>query len=152
MCCTEAVPERNPMSAIRVKHVPEFLGPEADDDAVLLAMDRAGLDDFLPTVLEAQRHGSALLQRPHRSHRFVLEDGAADITLTERLVVWRLARSIVDEIVVKLTSMRHSDRPCHHYVDELHTPAETLVLSLDEYIEPSWLTAGKQPIFGDEPE
>jgi hypothetical protein len=31
-------------------------------------------------------------------------------------------------------------------------PPPTLVLSRDEYISPSWLTAGKEPIFEDDSE
>jgi hypothetical protein len=48
--------------------------------------------------------------------------------------------------------MSGSERPGHHYVDDMLSPAPTLVLSRNQYLAPSWLTAGKEPIFDDGPE
>lgn len=50
-------------------------------------------------------------------------------------VVWRLDPDITDEVLGKLAGMR-GNGPCHNYVD-ISTPADTLVLSLEEYFEPS---------------
>jgi hypothetical protein len=134
------------MNAIRVKHVRDFGG----EDVVLLAVDGDGLESFLAAVTQAQRHGSGRVQRRRRLHDFVIEAGAADIDLTDDRVVWRLDRAIAVEIIEKLTVLTNSTGPGHHYVDDMRSPAATLVLSKDEYIEPSWLTAGKEPIFGDD--
>jgi hypothetical protein len=133
------------MNAIRVKHVRDF----KFEDVVLPAMDGDGLQTFLAAVAQAQRHGSGRLQRRKRVHDFVIEAGAADIDLAEVRVVWRLDRAMAGEIIEALTGLGRSDRPGHQYLD-MASPAPTLVLSKGEYIEASWLTAGKEPIFGDD--
>jgi hypothetical protein len=137
------------MNAIRVKHIREFKG----DDVVLLAMDHAGLDTFLAALTQAEQQGSSQLQRRGRVHDFVIEAGAADIELDDDRVVWRLDHTRAVEIIEKLKVLRSSSgHPGHHYVDDMFRPAPTLVLSRDQYISPSWLTAGKEPIFGDDSE
>ena len=136
------------MNAIRVKRVSEFKG----EDVVLLAMDHAGLDTFLAALTQAEQQGSSQLQHRGRVHDFVIEAGTADIELDDDRVVWRLDHTRAVEIIEKLKVLSSSGHPGHHYVDDMFSPAPTLVLSRDEYISPSWLTAGKEPIFGDEPE
>lgn len=136
------------MNVIRVKRVSEFKG----EDVVLLAMDHAGLDTFLAALTQAEQQGSSQLQRRGRVHDFVIEAGAADIELDDDRVVWRLDHTRAVEIIEKLKVLSSSGQPGHHYVDDMFSPAPTLVLSRDEYISPSWLTAGKEPTFGDEPE
>jgi hypothetical protein len=136
------------MNAIRVKRVTEFKG----DDVVLLAMDHAGLDTFLAALTQAEHQGSSQLQRRGRVHDFVIEAGAADIELDDDRVVWRLDHTRAVEIMEKLKVLSSSGYPCHHYVDDMFSPAPTLVLSRDQYISPNWLTAGKEPIFGDDSE
>ncbi|ORA35422.1 hypothetical protein BST20_17650 [Mycobacterium branderi] len=136
------------MNAIRIKHVPDFKG----EDVVLLAVDDAGLDTFLAALIQAQQHGSSRLQRRGRVHEFVIEAGAADIELSDDRVRWRLDHTKAAEIIEKLKVSSNSEHPGHHYVDDMLSPAPTLVLSHNQYISPSWLTAGKEPIFGDEPE
>jgi hypothetical protein len=135
------------MNDIRVKHVPEF----NEEDVVLLAFDSAGLDTFLAALTEAQQQGSSRLHRRRRVHDFVIEAGAADIELADDRAVWRLSHAKAAEIIEKLTAIS-SERPGHHYVDDMLSPAPTLVLSLNQYLAPSWLTAGKEPIFGDGPD
>ncbi|MFZ0906089.1 MAG: hypothetical protein WAN71_19920 [Mycobacterium sp.] len=136
------------MNAIRVKRVSEFNG----DDVVLLAMDHAGLGTFLAALTQAEQQGSSQLQCRGRIHDFVIESGAADIELDDDRAVWRLDHTKAVEIIEKLKVLSSSGHPCHHYVDDMLSPAPTLVLSRDEYISPSWLTAGKEPIFGDDSE
>ena len=136
------------MNAIRVKRVSEFKG----EDVVLLAMDRAGLDTFLAALTQAEQQGSSQLQRRGSVHDFVIAAGAADIELDDDSVVWRLDHTRAVEIIEKLKVMSSSGHPGHHYVDDMFSPAPTLVLSRDQYISPSWLTAGREPIFGDESE
>jgi hypothetical protein len=136
------------MNVIRVRRVREFKG----EDAVLLAVDGAGLDTFLAALTQAEQQGSSRLQHRGRVHDFVIEAAAADIELEDDRVVWRLNHAKAVEIIEKLKVLRSSGNPCHHYVDDICCPAPTLVLSRDQYISPSWLTAGKEPIFGDESE
>lgn len=136
------------MNAIRVKRTSEFKG----EDVVLLATDRAGRDTFLAALTQAEQQGSSQLQRRGRVHDFVIEAGAADIELDDDRVVWRLDHTRAIEIIEKLKVLSSSGHPGHHYVDDMFSPAPTLVLSCDEHISPSWLTAGKEPIFGDDSE
>jgi hypothetical protein len=133
------------MNVIGVRRVREFQGA----DVVLLAGDVAGLDTFLAALTEAQRHGLSRLQRRGRVHDFVIEASAANIELDDDRVVWRLGHTKAAEIIAKLQVLSSSGRPGHHYVDDMFSPAPILVLSCDEYISPSWLTAGKEPIFGN---
>jgi hypothetical protein len=134
------------MNAIRVKHVRDFKG----EDVVLLAMDGAGLATFLAAVTQAERRGSGRLLRARRVHDFVIAAGAADIELADDRVLWRLDRAIAVEMIAALTGLGDNARPCHQFVEGMASPAPTLVLSLDQYISPSWLTAGKEPMFGDD--
>jgi hypothetical protein len=134
------------LTVIRVKSVRQFNG----EDVVLVAADRAGLDTFTAALIEAQQHGSSLLQHRRRLHEFVIEPGAADIELNDDRVAWRLDPAKAREIIEKAKGLSGSGRPCHHYVDDMSGPEPALVLSLDEYLSPSWLTAGKEPIFPDD--
>jgi hypothetical protein len=134
------------VNAIRVKHVRDFKG----EDVVLLAMDGDGLQTFLAALTQAERHGSGRLQRRKRVHDFVIEAGAADIDLADERVVWRQDRAMAGQIIEALTGLGRSGRPRHQFVEDMASPAPTLVLSLDQYISPNWLTAGKEPIFGDD--
>jgi hypothetical protein len=136
------------MNVIRVRRVREFKG----EDVVLLAVDGAGLDAFLAALTQAEQQGSSRLDRRGRIHDFVIEAGAADIELDDDRVVWRLDHTRAVEIIEKLKVLSSSGHPGHHCVDDMFSPAPTLVLSRDQYISPSWLTAGKEPIFGDESE
>jgi len=69
------------------------------------------------------------------THEFLVQAGAADIELHDDHVVWRLDRAKMIEIIEKLTAMRnHGPGPGHHYVDDMSTPTQTLVLSRDEYV------------------
>lgn len=133
------------MSVIRVKRVDEFKG----EDVVLLAIDSAGLATFVAALNQAQRHGAARLHSRRRVHEFIIEASAADIELGSDRVVWRLDHVKAIEISEKLQVLS-SDGPGHHYVDDMHTPAPTLVLSRDEYLSTSWLTSGKEPMFAEE--
>ena len=64
-------------------------------------------------------------------------------------VRWHKASEILEKVEA-LGSTSSSGESGHHYVDDMLSPAPALVLSLNEYLSPSWLTAGKEPIFGDD--
>jgi hypothetical protein len=135
------------MAVIRVEYVPEFRG----EDVVLLAADCAGFDAILAALKDVRRYGSSRLQHRRRVHEFLIEAGAADIELADDRVVWRLDDAKAGEIIEKVKVLGTSNGESgHHYVDDMLSPAPTLVLSLNEYLSPSWLTAGKEPIFGDD--
>jgi len=111
-----------------------------------------GLETFLAALIQAHGQGSSRLARRGRVHDFVIDAAAAGIELSEQRVVWRLSPAKAAEIIEKLTVLGAKGRPGHHDVDDMASPAPTLVLSRDEYFSPGWLTAGKAPIFADEPE
>ncbi|WP_156688204.1 hypothetical protein [Mycobacterium sp. Marseille-P9652] len=103
------------------------------DDAVLLAMDDAGVSEVLAAVTQAAQQGSAQLDHGATIHQFLIEPGAAEVEFNEGQVVWRLDPAKAEEIIVLLGSMIGSDIPeGHHYVD-ISKPADTFVLSRNEY-------------------
>jgi hypothetical protein len=102
------------------------------DDAVLLAMDSAGVDEVLAAVKQAAQHGSAQLDHGATVHQFLIQAGAADIEFGVGTIVWRLKSAVAAEIVELLTEMQVHPGSGHHYVD-ISKPADTLVLSQNEY-------------------
>ncbi|WP_090600931.1 hypothetical protein [Mycobacterium lentiflavum] len=102
------------------------------DDAVLLAMDDAGVDDVVTVVRQAAQHGSARLAHGATVHQFVIQAGAAGVEFGEGTVVWRLDPAVAAEIIEMLTEMDENPGKGHHYVD-ISRPAKMLVLSLNEY-------------------
>jgi hypothetical protein len=103
---------------------------------VLLAMDEGGLDVFRSAVSEAiqkEQGSSSQLMHGGATHIFAIEDGKADVELQKGHATWRFSPSKLAEVLEKLDAMKASLGPCHHYVD-ISSPAETLVLSCDEYV------------------
>lgn len=103
------------------------------DDAVLLAMDDAGVSEVLAAVAQAAQQGSARLDHGATIHQFLIEPSAADVEFYDGRVVWRFDAAKAQEIIVLLGSMIKSGIPeGHHYVD-ISKPADMLVLSRNEY-------------------
>ena len=87
------------------------------DDAVLLAMDSAGVDGVLAAVTQAARQGSAQLDHGATVHQFLIQAGGADVEFGEGTVVWRLDSAVASEIIELLTEMHDHPGSGHHYVD-----------------------------------
>ncbi|ETA92329.1 hypothetical protein O982_23860 [Mycobacterium avium 10-5581] len=107
--------------------------------AVLAAMDAAGLDAFATALQHASARGVSQLECEGRLHTFRLEDDATGVYLhdgRDDRVEWRLDQATVAEMVSMLMAMGEHNAPCHNYVP-IVTPADTLVLSLDEYLKPN---------------
>jgi hypothetical protein len=119
------------MSVIRVNFLPEF---DYGDDAVLLTMDGAGMDTFRTAISDAIDRGSSQLDHDGVTHVIQIEDGAADIDLEETRVVWHLDLAKAREILDDLDVSSRKGRAGHNYVD-ISTPAPTLVVSRDEYVD-----------------
>lgn len=102
------------------------------DDVVLLAFDDAGVPIFHAALSDALLRGSSELKHSGVTHEFRVQTGAADIELSDNHVVWRLDRNIAAEISEYLAAHGEAKHTGHQYVD-IHTPAETLVISFDEY-------------------
>jgi hypothetical protein len=119
------------MSVIRVNFLPEF---DYGDDAVLLTMDGAGVDTFRTALSDAIQRGSSQLDHDGVTHEFRIQPGAADIDLEKTHVVWRLDPAKAHEINDDLEVSSRKGRAGHNYVD-MSTPAPTLVVSRDEYVD-----------------
>ncbi|ORA34877.1 hypothetical protein [Mycobacterium aquaticum] len=116
------------MSFIHVQFAPGF----GYEDVVLLAMDTPGVKVVLKALKDALQGGQARFECDGVVQEFRIQAGAADIELSDDLVVWQLDCARAVEVEEYLASFRESDRPGHQYVD-IHSPTETLVLSHDEY-------------------
>lgn len=114
---------------IRAQLAPQFYFGE---DAVLLAMDTAGVAAFLASLTQAVQQGASRLDHGATIHQFLIEAGAADIEFDNDDVVWRLDHAKAAEIIELLTDMSQRPGAGHYYVD-ISAPAKTLVISLDEY-------------------
>ena len=120
------------MSDIRVEFVPSFKG----EAVVLLAMDVGGLAVFTAAVAQAIQTQQGSIEMVHAgvTHIFSLGHDTAEVDIQENQIAWRFPPSKLIEILEKLEAMKKSPVPCHHYVD-ISIPAETLVLSRDEYVQ-----------------
>lgn len=118
------------MSVIRVNFLPEF---DFGHDAVLLTLDGPGVDEFNSALTSAGQRGWSRLEHNGVTHEFRIESHSAAIELAPTHVNWRLDRDKVTEIAGYLSVLSDKGGPGHCYVD-LSTPAETLVVSRDEYV------------------
>jgi hypothetical protein len=108
------------------------------DDAVLVAMNKAGVNMLAQALREVLNHQVAHLKCDGRVHTFQLRANSNCIYLrdnTDDQVLWRLDPVTAQEMTEMLTRMAGNGL-CHNYVD-ITAPAETLVLSLDEYLVPN---------------
>jgi hypothetical protein len=117
------------MNMIRVELASEF----RSEDVVLVAMDGPGVTTFLAVLNDAKSHGSSQLEHDGVTHRFVIQAGAADIELGANVVAWRLDHAKAIALIEGLSVLSSGHGQGHYYVD-ISTPANTLVLSRDEYI------------------
>jgi hypothetical protein len=123
------------MSVVRVNFLPEFyLG----DDAVLLTMDGGGVEKFKAAVEQARSDLSSHLLHDGMEQEFRIEPGAASVELSPGRVVWRLDHTKAAEIADDLTALsapRDGGKTAGHFYVDMTSPAETLVISRDEYTD-----------------
>jgi hypothetical protein len=103
------------------------------DPAILLNADQDGIRLFQSAVRSAHEDGEATFEFDGIKHQVVRQDGAADIELGPRTVIWRFDDAKLVEMLDLMVPMVNSNRPGHQYVDDLRSPVEVLVLSHDEY-------------------
>jgi len=101
-------------------------------DAVLFAMDNAGVNPFRAALTQAQQQGSSRLDVDEMTHQVLVEPGAAEVQFQDAKAVWRIDHAKAAEIIELLTDMSQHPGAGHHYVD-ISAPAATLVISVDEY-------------------
>jgi len=121
------------MGVVHVKAIPKF---DFGEDAVLLAADHKGLVVFqraLSDAVEKKNMPSHLVVGGIR-HEFDVSGSEAHVELQAYCVIWHLPDQKASEILDKLATLVATPHPAHHYVD-IDGPAETLILSLDEYLD-----------------
>ncbi|WP_431239280.1 hypothetical protein ACQ86B_06095 [Mycolicibacterium aichiense] len=118
----------NAMTVLRVNFLPEFY---FGDDAVLLTLDGSGTNKIKTAVIDARNNGSSQLIHDGVTQEFVIEADAATIELSPGRVIWRLDPAKAAEISDDLEALSAAG---HFYVD-ITKPAETLVISRDEYTD-----------------
>lgn len=123
------------MSVLRVNFLPEFyLG----DDVVLLTMDGEGVELIKAAVDQARTDRSSLLLHDGVEQTFQIEPGAASVELSPERVVWHLdedkAAEIADYLTV-LSAPRDGGTTAGHFYVDMTSPADTLVVSRDEYTD-----------------
>jgi hypothetical protein len=102
--------------------------------AILVNADRNAMRIFQSAVRSAREDGAATLEFDAIKHRVVRQDGAADIELGSQTVVWRFDDARLVEMLNLIEPLVDIKKPGHQYVDDLNSPVEILVLSVDEYI------------------
>lgn len=103
------------------------------DDVVLLAMDGAGAAAFAAALNDALLHGESRFVQGAVVHEFLIQPGDSAIEFEDHRVLWRLTPDTAREIAEDLATLGSNGKPGHHYVD-IAAPADTLVLSRDEYV------------------
>jgi hypothetical protein len=118
------------MAIFRVGFFSEF---DCGDDVVLVAADRDGMRMFQSAVRSAHDDGAASFEFDAIKHHVVRQDSAADIKLGPQTVVWRFDDTKLVELLNLIEPLVDIIKPGHNYLDDLTSPAETLILSVDEY-------------------
>lgn len=121
------------MSVVRVNFLPEF---HLGDDAVVMTLDGSGVDEVKDAAEEARNNRSSRFLHNGVAQEFHIEPGAATVDLSPTRVVWRLDQAKAVEIsdnLVALSALSGSGRSAGHFYVDMTSPAETLVISRDEY-------------------
>ncbi len=116
------------MTVFRVKPDSYF-----GDEAVLAYADRAGMRMFNSAVLSALKDGEASFEVDGVEHRIIRQRNAADVEQGSRTVTWRFDDAKLIEISDLVAPLIDDEGAGHQYLD-INSPASTLTLSVDEYI------------------
>jgi hypothetical protein len=102
--------------------------------AILVNADREGMLLFQSAVRSAHESGEATIEFNAIKHHVVRQDAAADIEVGPHTVVWRFDDAKLVEMLDLIPPLVDIPGPGHQYVDYIKSPAEVLVLSVDEYL------------------
>jgi hypothetical protein len=118
------------MSELRVQLLADFKG----DAAVLVSMDKAGVDAFLAALvkIEESRQSFARAEIEGATHVFAIAGREARVE-PGKTTRWQISKAHLRELIEKLQTLSAATQPGHHYID-ITEPAEKLVLSLDEHV------------------
>lgn len=120
------------MATFRVGFFSDF---DCGDDVVLVGADRDGMRMFQSAVRSAHEDGAASFEFGTIKHHIVRQDGAADIELGSQTVVWRFDDAKLVELLNLIEPLVDVLKPAHNYLDDLNSPAEILILSVDQYTD-----------------
>lgn len=121
------------ITTFRVGFFPDFY---YGDPVVLVGADREGMRIFQSAVRSAHADGESAFEIHGVQHRLVRQDGAADVEFEWQTIVWRFDNVKLLEILELIPSLIDEEIPGgHQYVDYMHSPAKTLILSVDEYLD-----------------
>jgi hypothetical protein len=115
------------MAVLRVQPYEDIGTP-----AILVNADRDGMRMFQSAVRSAHETGEATFDFGGITHHFLRQDGAADIEVGSHTVVWRFDDAKLVEMLDLIPPLVDIPGPGHQYVDDIKSPVETLVLSVDE--------------------
>lgn len=101
--------------------------------AILVNADQDGMRTFQSAVRSAHDCGGATFEFDAIKHYVMRQAGAADIELRSQTVVWRFDDAKLVELLNLIEPLVDIEQPAHNYLDDLNSPVETLVLSVDEY-------------------
>jgi hypothetical protein len=124
--------EGTDMGTFRVGFFSDF---DCGDDVVLVGADRDGMRIFQSAVRSAHDDGAASFEFDAIKHHVVRQNGAADIELGSQIVMWRFDDAKLVEMLNLIEPLVDTEGPGHQYVDDLNSPAETLILSVDQYTD-----------------
>ena len=102
--------------------------------AILVNADRDGMRMFQSAVRSAHKNGEATFSFDGITHHLVRQGGAADIERGPHTVVWRFDDAKLVEMLDLIRPLVDIPGPGHQYVDDIKSPVETLVLSVDESV------------------
>lgn len=126
-------PKAARMTTFHAGFFPDF---HLGDSVVLVGADRDGMRIFQSAVRSAHEGGEGAFELHGVQHRVVQQGGAADIEFEWQTIVWRFDDAKLVEILDLIPSLIDKESPGgHQYVDCVHSPAETLILSVDEYVD-----------------
>jgi hypothetical protein len=118
------------MATFRIGFFPDF---DLGNDVVLVGADRDGMREFRSVLRSAYEHGQATFELHGIQHRVARESGA-DIEFGWQTVVWRFDGAKLLEVLGLIEPLVDLETLGHNYFDELNSPLERIVLSVDEYI------------------
>ena len=111
----------------------EFLQDFKEGPVVLVAMDAEGVSELLDALAKSNDVDTSRFNVGNGITLKIALYCKASVEFDALGITWEIPRDRVADITDKARALRAFDGPSHHYVD-WDTPADTLVLSKDEYV------------------
>ncbi len=102
--------------------------------SILINADRDGMRILRTAMQSAHEHGEGNFKLDGIHHHIFRQPDAAEIELGARTVTWRFDGSKIAEILYMMEPLMEESGPGHQYIDDIKSPVETIILSVDEYV------------------